>query len=699
MGVDAPPLPSSSAVLSSEQFRIAKHNQNINNIPHEAGVSEAVPNYPVQSPKTVLNVEKAELADSASTTQLLASPSKDSIVNQNVSDVTNISVIKKAGWSSLRQNMQMPSITTKLLNKTKKDPPGLQGALIAKVYLPDTENSNTALIPPRVEGSEKVDRKNKKILHNLLKPRFESSSISSDYCNSVLQPHKIEKYLKRQSKHQRKLLHKHKQGEILKKNLYLPKVLGDKLPILLTSSPKTLSDIPVLKDSALSEVPKEKICLPKPGLTETSPPTFSQSCPNDNSFCVKDSGSALDNLKQSPNAIFHDKKTLTGAKLTAELDRNKLNIFKKISKQKSQKPSSPNNSHLPSQISGGSNGQFINLPCGTTITLSPPGVKCIISSDTNLHNSDLIEKKSKVSVNCEQGGAISYARNIAANSISGVIIPNQLSHRSLKVNETTKPKKRGRKPGSKNLPKQTILAPMGADDVTHLKKLKKLKASKSDQQYLHLEARNSVDNKMELSNLADDLIPTLSHGDDVITSCLPTNIKDTRKERKKSKIKSLPLNMSTTEQNEYNAEAAIPTKEEVNTINKKLMRMDTILQPLGGFNDATINSNADILKILSHKPLPYKSPTSRKRQSPHILLQPHTNPIVMHGAHQPFMSKPVIGGIPDLLKLCPFPPGPGLIPPTAQNILFPRLPSTFQLPIPNFKPQGAAKLINTGKSN
>nr|XP_036223099.1 uncharacterized protein LOC106619252 isoform X4 [Bactrocera oleae] len=683
MGLDAPPPTSPAAGVSSEKFKTAEYKHPSNSTTLTAGVNEAVHTYSLQ-PKPVLNLEKSELAGDVAS-QLVVPSSKDLIPNENGSDITNIGVIKKAGWSPITKHMQMPTIATKLLNKAKKKSPlDLQNALIAKSYLPDAKNSDT-LISPRVECSEKLHKKNKRMLQNLLNPGFESCSVSSDYSNSVLQRHKIEKYLKKQSKHQKKLLHKQKQSEVLKKNLELPKIIGDKIPVPLSSSTKTLRASSVVKESVLPEVPKEKTCLPKSGLTDISY-TFSQSSTTDNSISANNSGSTVDNVKLSPNATFLEKKTLSGVKLSTELDKNKLNIFKKISKQKSQKPASPNNRLPSTQMSGGNDGQFINLPCGTTITPTPTSLKCMIASDTILHNSALIEKKSKVSVNCELGG---MAENISANNITGVIIPNQISQPPLQISEDIKPKKRGRKPGSKNLPKQIIVSPIDSNDVSHSKKLKKFKNSKYDSQYpLHLETRNLL----ELTNPLDKLTPTLGHGVDAITSSLSANIKDVRKERKKTKSKN--LNMSTTVQKEYNAETAVPTKEEVNTINKKLMRMDTILQPLGAFNDAMVDPNADITQTLSHKPLCYKSPT-RKRQSPQIPLQLHTIPSVMPGSHQSFMYKPVMGGIPDLLKLCPFPSGPGLIPHSAQNMLYPRLPPTFHLPIPNLRQQSTTKPIIT----
>nr|XP_014092755.1 transcription initiation factor TFIID subunit 3 isoform X15 [Bactrocera oleae] len=686
MGLDAPPPTSPAAGVSSEKFKTAEYKHPSNSTTLTAGVNEAVHTYSLQ-PKPVLNLEKSELAGDVAS-QLVVPSSKDLIPNENGSDITNIGVIKKAGWSPITKHMQMPTIATKLLNKAKKKSPlDLQNALIAKSYLPDAKNSDT-LISPRVECSEKLHKKNKRMLQNLLNPGFESCSVSSDYSNSVLQRHKIEKYLKKQSKHQKKLLHKQKQSEVLKKNLELPKIIGDKIPVPLSSSTKTLRASSVVKESVLPEVPKEKTCLPKSGLTDISY-TFSQSSTTDNSISANNSGSTVDNVKLSPNATFLEKKTLSGVKLSTELDKNKLNIFKKISKQKSQKPASPNNRLPSTQMSGGNDGQFINLPCGTTITPTPTSLKCMIASDTILHNSALIEKKSKVSVNCELGG---MAENISANNITGVIIPNQISQPPLQISEDIKPKKRGRKPGSKNLPKQIIVSPIDSNDVSHSKKLKKFKNSKYDSQYpLHLETRNLL----ELTNPLDKLTPTLGHGVDAITSSLSANIKDVRKERKKTKSKN--LNMSTTVQKEYNAETAVPTKEEVNTINKKLMRMDTILQPLGAFNDAMVDPNADITQTLSHKPLCYKSPT-RKRQSPQIPLQLHTIPSVMPGSHQSFMYKPVMGGIPDLLKLCPFPSGPGLIPHSAQNMLYPRLPPTFHLPIPNLRQQSTTKPIITESS-
>ncbi|XP_018803027.1 PREDICTED: uncharacterized protein LOC108977670 isoform X3 [Bactrocera latifrons] len=687
MGLDAPPPVSPAAVVSSEKLRIAEHKHHSNNTTPKAGVSEAVPTCSFQS-KPLLNVEKPELADGVAR-QLLATSSKHMIPTENVSDITNISVIKKAGWSPLTRHVQVPTIATKLLNKAKKKSPlDLQSALIAKTNLPNAENTKSSLISPRVENSERLNKKTKKILQNLLKPGLESSPISSDYSNSVLQRHKIEKYLKKQSKHKKKILRKQKQSDVLK-NLEITKVLGDKLLVPQPSSTKTLSDISVIKDSFLPEASKEKMCILKASLSDVSPP-FSQCSTTDNNFCVKNTENAVDNVKLSPNATFLEKKILPGVKLSTELDKNKLNIFKKISKQKSQKPASPN-SRLPStQLSGGNDGQFINLPCGTTITPTPTNLKCMIASDTNVHISDQLEKKSKVSVNCEVSAA-GLVENISANNITDVVIPNQINQLPLQIGEGTKPKKRGRKPGSKNLPKQTIVSPIGSNDLSHGKKTKKFKTSKYDQQYPpHLETKISV----ELTNPVDNMIPTLYCSGDAITSNLSLNIKDIRKERKKTKSKNLIVNMSMTEPNEYNAETVFPTKEEVSTINKKLMRMDTILQPLGSFNDAMVDPNSDIVQTLSHKALPYKSPTNRKRLSPQIPLQLHTIPSVMHDAHQSFMPKPVLGGIPDLLKLCPFPSGPGLIPHTAQSMLFPRLPPTFHLPIPNLRQQSTAKPTN-----
>ncbi|XP_049316051.1 uncharacterized protein LOC105227957 isoform X3 [Bactrocera dorsalis] len=692
MGLDAPPPTSPAAVVSSEKFRTAEHKHHSNNTTPKAGVSEAVHTCTLQS-KPLLNVEKIKLVDGVAS-QLLATSSKHMIANENVSDITNISVIKKAGWSPLTRHVQVPTIATKLLNKAKKKSPlDLQSALIAKTYLPNAENSNTSLISPRVENSERLHKKTKKMLLNLLKPGLESSSISSDYSNSVLQRHKMEKYLKKQSKHKKRILHKQKQGDVLK-NLEIAKVLGDELPVPQPSSTKTLSNISVIKESFLPEASKEKTCAPKASLSDVSP-LFSQCSATDNSCSVKNTeNDAVDNVKLSLNATSLEKKILSGVKLSTELDKNKLNIFKKISKQKSQKPASPNSRVPSTQLSGGNDVQFINLPCGTTITPTPTNLKCMIASDTNVHNSDQLEKKSKVSVNCERGAA-GLVENISANSITDVIIPNQISQLPLQISEGTKPKKRGRKPGSKNLPKQTIVSPIGSSDVSHTKKMKKLKASKYDQQHRpHLETKLS----MELINPVDNMTPTLCCGSDAITSSLSLNIKDIRKERKKNKTKNLILNMSMNEPNEYNAEKVFPTKEEVNTINKKLMRMDTILQPLGLFNDAMVDPNSDIIQTSSHKPLPYKSPTNRKRLSPQIPLQLHTIPSLMHGAHQSFTPKPAMGGIPDLLKLCPFPSGPGLIPHTAQNMLFPRLLPTFHLPIPNLRQQSAAKPINIESS-
>ncbi|XP_054091424.1 uncharacterized protein LOC105220279 isoform X2 [Zeugodacus cucurbitae] len=687
MGLDAPPPVSPPAELSSENSRSTQYKPHTSN----ATIKMPVAAFPFLSPKTLLSAENPEVTDTASSRQPLPLTSKDSVGIQNASDITNLNTTNKFGLGPLTSQMPMPTIATKLLNKSKKkNLSNLHGALPTKPYLTNTESYGTAVTPSLVESPDKGNRKNKKMLHKLLKPGMETSSHSSDSCNSVIQRHKMEKYLKKQSKLEKKLLHKQKHNEVKKKSppLDLPSSLGGKLPAPLpmfsnNNNTKALSDLPLIKDSALPDVSKEKTCLPNPGLSDFAASTFAQSCITDNSFGIIDSGSVIDNTQLSPS----DKKPLSGAKLSAELDRNKLNIFKKISKQKSQKPSSPNSSNLSSpQMCMGNDGQFINLPCGTTITPSPPSLKSLIPTDASIQNSELIEKKSKMLVNNELGGALGLLGNSPSNNL--LRVPNELSPQSLHFNDPTKPKKRGRKPGSKNLPKQTFASPNGESDM---KKMKKLKASKYEQQQpLHLDTRNVVDNRMELSNPSDNLVKTLDRGEDVITSCVSANMKDNRKEKKKGKLKNMPIS----EKNLFSADAVIPTKEEVNTINKKLLRMDTILQPLGGFNEAMMDPNTDIVHTFPHNTLPYKSPTNRKRPSPQS-LQLQTTPNLMHGAHQPFMSKPVMGGIPDLLKLCPFPPGPGLIPPTAQNLLFPRLPPTFQLPIPNMKPPpNAAKSLN-----
>lgn len=115
-------------------------------------------------------------------------------------------------------------------------------------------------------------------------------------------------------------------------------------------------------------------------------------------------------------------------KLSSEPDRNKLNIFKKISKQKSTKVLLSNTgSNLLDNVTN-SSSSLINLPSGTTITPAP-----LFNATNNVQ--------------------------IASSNMQPGMIKMPLFSDPDRLFETAeKPKKRGRKPGGKNQIKPPLFA-------------------------------------------------------------------------------------------------------------------------------------------------------------------------------------------------------------------------------------------------
>ncbi|XP_064537524.1 uncharacterized protein Taf3 isoform X2 [Drosophila montana] len=127
-------------------------------------------------------------------------------------------------------------------------------------------------------------------------------------------------------------------------------------------------------------------------------------------------------------------------KLASEPDRNKLNIFKKISKQKAPKPVSPNTLIVGTNLfeSPSNNvSPLITLPSGTTITPAPPAGATENVNMPSLHSLGMSVSNSSMATYdfMQPHGHLSTVSPTAAN---------------LMAIGMNKPRKRGRKPGGKN---------------------------------------------------------------------------------------------------------------------------------------------------------------------------------------------------------------------------------------------------------
>ncbi|KAH8403617.1 hypothetical protein KR222_009720, partial [Zaprionus bogoriensis] len=118
-------------------------------------------------------------------------------------------------------------------------------------------------------------------------------------------------------------------------------------------------------------------------------------------------------------------------KLTNEPDQSKLNIFKKISKQKAIKSQFPNTINMATNLFGNTNNSssLINLPSGTTITPAP-----VFDDNVNIP-----------------------PHMTAMNTIPTIDDPDSSSASLSPLCDIEKPKKRGRKPGGKNQAKSRLL--------------------------------------------------------------------------------------------------------------------------------------------------------------------------------------------------------------------------------------------------
>ncbi|KAH8252420.1 hypothetical protein KR038_010259, partial [Drosophila bunnanda] len=257
---------------------------------------------------------------------------------------------------------------------------------------------------------------------------------------------------------------------------------------------------------------------------------------------------------------------LAEAKKPCEPERNKLDIFKKITKQRTVLP--PSNAFSKPIIAG--NPPIISLPSGTTITPTnaptPLALPLIaLNSETTIRNCNLTEQRQSSEVN--------------------------------PVDILVKPKKRGRKPGGKNQIKPTNLAP--SQSVINLP-IPNLINSTSI----------SAEQPLNLSNFTDQSVNLISK----------KLVFKEKKERKKGKLKYETLNVSGDKTvKEINKNMMYTSPEKISSLTKLNVVHDqfvtspnTTATPLYSAHQGTVGAGMvamPLLPLLHFPPQPGLIPT------------------------------------------------------------------------------------------
>ncbi|XP_055917402.1 mediator of RNA polymerase II transcription subunit 1 [Eupeodes corollae] len=379
-----------------------------------------------------------------------------------------------------------------------------------------------------------------------------------------------------------------------------------------------------------------------------------------------------------PPSLLHNDEI----KLSNEPDRSKLNIFKKISssgrKERGEGPIQHPDIKPVTGPSGSTtifgDSQVISLPSGTTITPAPPsGSGRHVYAPPPLSTQQSSDFNSVISV--DDGSGIPEGSAVLMQRGDLMI---------------QKPKKRGRKPGSKNQPKILGL---------NTKKPKKMKKS--------FFGHHSSSNLIEPLNLSHNSIDNIANIPLGIASTFPIDggvSMKMKKERKKSKMakdSGFMHNHSKQSTGPSNRNMA-PTKEEFGTINQKLMMMNTVLQPAPPLPaSGSMSLPVDVDSAMRAK-------KERKKQK---LMKDQQKQAMQHGnmqynSHQPGQQPSGVGRSPSpftpqnfpnsipnmegmpMFPFYPFPARPGLIP---SHNLFSQLPNMhnnglFMPPLMGFPP-------------
>ncbi|ALC48138.1 bip2 [Drosophila busckii] len=323
---------------------------------------------------------------------------------------------------------------------------------------------------PSAKTQEKAQRKALKMYQKLSKNQTEGLKKSLKHVNRDLlislpegstERLQLEKMIKKQAKQRQRHLKNKKQQPKMEPTI---KLVADNNSLELSS----ISSFPVHKNESLSQ------SLP----VQVENVTGAKICNINTLRSAESTGSLLIALSSElvPLAMIDEKDGTDDLrsdeiKLASEPDRIKLNIFKKISKQKTPKEQSPiptSALNLSANVLFGCDqvghvSSLINLPSGTTITPTP------FSSVTEESSNISLPRTNLGMVTVDTMPYENHQTFSAALLASG----NQL------ITEENKPKKRGRKPGGKNQPKHALVANASSSIInTSPSSLKKIKSSK-----------------------------------------------------------------------------------------------------------------------------------------------------------------------------------------------------------------------------
>ncbi|KAM7348762.1 TBP-associated factor 3 [Cochliomyia hominivorax] len=660
----------------------------------------------------------------------------------------------------------------------------------------------------KMDAAEKAHRKYTKMLQKMAKqgkipPELLGNIMGPDKKSKMINPAivasmppgpekmQLEKLLRKQAKQRQKML---KQQMLMEAQKQSKKPMAQPPPLVPLFPPRMPEAInkPLNKPLQL-EMEEQKLKLENKEVVNNISPVKSGFTDN---LVSPGAAAKPGNLPLSENLLTKSHKTptlpetpvmemtdnnakplLTGdgkeLKLNNEPDRSKLNIFKKISKQKTPKSSSP----TPMRLTGLNDTPIINLPSGTTITPAPgPTAANNNLPQTPTLNNPAIGRNLFPPLNDNQNLSCSNIINVddikdktnlmsASNSSTVAPTTTQPTDLSMlnrvfgekppEVEMANKPKKRGRKPGSKNSPKIPGVFPNNLLKKTS-KKLKLDNANLFANQITQpQQLPPDFGAAAAMGNLSFDNVAQLfgNHMNPLEWAqnkhlqqqmMIMAGAKERKEHKKKSKIlkqqeflhaaaAAADNNLTNINKLSNTTSLTVPTSEEVQSINKKLMRMDTILKATPS-NSSTTEEVQSINKKLMRMDTIMKAASSntsntsstdltvdtslitgKKLPSPSVfpsstspLKSPGNSKRLLAGAEaamaasslvQPFMlpQRPAFPNLPsNMLSMLqfPFPPRPGLIPtpglfPTpglgafANNPKNPLLPGLF--PFPNLK--------------
>ncbi|XP_073832908.1 TBP-associated factor 3 [Musca autumnalis] len=763
-------------------------------------------------------------------TEMVPLGKKDKLLNP-MAMPPNLSPTKAAKMSKKKQQMAMAGMqhnpalhhinpnnyANMLLKKAKKQKPPL---------MPQAEKHSSEKAS-KLDPAEKTQRKYIKMLQKMAKQgkipvELLNNIMITDKKTKILNPHilqmlppgpekmQLEKLLKKHVKQRQKQMKQQmmQEAQKLKKNqmlpqqqppplvpLFPPQPLGigkESVPSLnVTEAESKLKAVVEPKMEATNLSPTKPAFMmtpsgPTPGLSPSGQPPQQQQLLSPvpqsqlpqkslKSPLVQGEGvnttptqsGGVDTV--TPPQITVDGKEL---KLSNEPDRSKLNIFKKISKQKTPKSSSPTPLRLPS--TGMADSPLINLPAGTAITPAPPGPGSSSNVGRNLFPPLPNEPTDIINLDDDptpimpplSGGPpkpqttatdlTNPMQRIFGEKPLGTTttqpLPQPLPTAGAATGSTApedlvnKPKKRGRKPGSKNSPKIPGQLP-----ASLLKKSKKMKMDPklfaNPQMPLPPEFANALGmgGNLNFDNMAAQLF-----GNPAAAAINPMEwaqnkqlqqqmmimaaAKERKEQRKKNKMLKQDLmavaatSASSSTSALSSSGGAVPTSEEIQNINKKLMRMDTVLKPApmpsGGVNDLSVDTSLITGKKLPSPSLfpntqtgptntsPLKSPGSAAAASKRLMQGMEAMAAAAAaGMGQPFMlpNRPAFPNLPsNMLSMLPFPftARPGLIPtgifPTPGLGAFPNpknplIPGMF--PFPNLKQSSTSSSPASAETN